>query len=411
MESQIELIERKNGKIFTRHIVPKHGDIDHIDLGKECEFFEYYDNEKLKIHYFKHNSLLDGEYTSFFDDGELELKCTFKEGKFVGKYEEHYKNHQIRRSIEFIASDKIINMEDKIPRVSFQQQLNNGGMVSGFVDGDLVEFYENGHPKSWCHTVDCKMERDWTEYYENGGYKSRKIYKNGRMNGRCDTFYESGKLKETCIRIDDLIEGELTEYYENDILKLQKFYKNNECEGKCLMKYDNDKLFATGYYRSNKAFGEWIIYERNEQIKFKGFCVKDIFYAIEYMDININLLIGDISYDKLVGIYKVNEEALLHKEISLYKLIRFIDEETDYEVDDIEDNTCMICRSSSDDIVNLGCDGENKHGYHLDCLIKWFITQENENIHKCPCCMKEINWKLCKKIKVKPKTVLTEVKV
>lgn len=402
----MELTEYRSGKIFTKKIMPKHDGINIIQADDDCEFFEYYDDGKVKLHYFMSDGVLDGEYNSFYEDGKNHVKCYFKNGKFVDKFEEYYKNNQMKLTIDFISHEKNIKIEKDGLYTSLQIQINTGLTLSGIIDGNSVEFYENGNPKSYYQTKNCRAEGQWIDYYENEKIRLQRNFKNGLMNGEYNEFYENGVIKQTYMMEDGKIDGEFIFYYENKHIKTQGSYKKGVNEGKWTYWYDNDKLFAIGYYRNNKAFGEWIFYDCEEQIKFKGICFDDNFYGYEYMDvIPIRLLLDEMTYDKLVNIYKINEVSENNSNRP-YELIKFIEEETDYEIED-DDNACLICSGNRNDVIDLGCNGENKHSYHLNCIIKWFMTQESKDKQCCPCCTKEINWKLCKKIKIKPKDNIT----
>lgn len=62
------------------------------------------------------------------------------------------------------------------------------------------------------------------------------------------------------------------------------------------------------------------------------------------------------------------------------------------EFTNTENETCMICKDTPDDLLKLSC---NHYGC-INCMATWYKTNKKE---KCPYCTNEIIWQKCKKLK------------
>ena len=59
----------------------------------------HYDEAKTKVnerYYVDKNGLRQGLYESFYENGQLRRRCTYKDGKLDGLYESFYENGQLK---------------------------------------------------------------------------------------------------------------------------------------------------------------------------------------------------------------------------------------------------------------------------------------------------------------------------
>jgi hypothetical protein len=62
-----------------------------------------------------------------------------------------------------------------------------------------------------------------------------------------------------------------------------------------------------------------------------------------------------------------------------------------------DEKFCSMCRLSDGELINTGCEGENKHNFHFSCLKQWF-TETNHEQQFCPYCCSLIDWNKCKNV-------------
>lgn len=96
---------------------------------------------------------LNGTYISYYENGQLHIKCLFKDGAYNGPYEERYSNGKIR----FI-----------------------GTYVQGKLqDGRYTVYRDNGCPDHRFSIKDNKYNGPFEGFDKNGNLSTVTIFKNG----------------------------------------------------------------------------------------------------------------------------------------------------------------------------------------------------------------------------------------
>ncbi|MBR6412849.1 MAG: toxin-antitoxin system YwqK family antitoxin [Alphaproteobacteria bacterium] len=149
---------------------------------------KYYKSGKVKRAYtFDKTGQRQGPYEEYYENGQLEIKCIYKDGKIDGPYEEYYENGQL--CIKCTYRD-------------------------GEFRGLYEEYYENGQPRRRCTFKDGEFNGSYEEYYENGQLRRKGNFKDGKVDGSYEEYYENGQLERKCtFKEDKVVEHE---YYRKD---------------------------------------------------------------------------------------------------------------------------------------------------------------------------------------------------
>lgn len=135
------------------------------------------------------DSLKDGLYQSWFEDGKLYEESTFLQGKLVGNRKIYFPNGQLE----------------------IWEKYNDKGEL-------------NGQYMSW---------------YDNGNLKAEQLYVNNVLQGVLKTYYPDGKLKEQVTMKDNEENGPFTEYYPNGKMSWKGTYLQGDNEFGLLEHYDS----------------------------------------------------------------------------------------------------------------------------------------------------------------------------
>lgn len=175
---------------------------------------------------------LDGYDQTFFEDGSVDAKATYKEGLLEGYYEEYFQNGKM------------------------------------YCQGN----YEEGERVGL-----------WVYYYPNGNEKSTYYYQNGMINGVVKYYDEKGYLEEEVFYYNDLFQrsisydstgtayhdvalnlgkGEMVYLDRNGELLIRNNYLGGEKHGEETRYYNNGKIRSKGSYFNGNETGVWTFYNR-----------------------------------------------------------------------------------------------------------------------------------------------------
>ena len=242
--------------------------IETYAIGEKSIQKAYYSNKKLA--YTRegkldedYNFFTNGKYTEYYKNGQIKVQGSYKEGKRDGEFKVFLKNGKSAGSV-FYKDGKIIKstlvkamkdnasfspvtdiyykLEDShtLRKVDYENGLLKTYFIynkDGILDGESVEYYEEGSIESIVHFRNNIVEGLTITYYENGNIDEEVNYKNNKMNGEAKSYDENGKLNGRTIFKDDIkLEEEV--HKENEILK--NTFKNGE-----LVKQDICELNGT----------------------------------------------------------------------------------------------------------------------------------------------------------------------
>ncbi len=75
------------------------------------------------------------------------------------------------------------------------------------IDGESLEFYENGKVKFRGMMKNGKRDGLWSSYYENGAKWSETTFAEGKKNGKTTTWYENSQMRYDGFYTNDMESG------------------------------------------------------------------------------------------------------------------------------------------------------------------------------------------------------------
>ena len=152
------------------------------------------------IHYFLSNvpafywdyTPENGDCKEWCSNGELCVKCTYKDGKYDGSYQKWHSNGKIHIKCTY--------KENKY-------------------DGHYEKWDENGLPSKKCTYKEGHFDGLFQLWYSNGQLCTECTYENNKKNGLHREWSSSGQLRRQCVYKDDEIDPSHEELmYMNDNL-------------------------------------------------------------------------------------------------------------------------------------------------------------------------------------------------
>ena len=98
----------------------------------------------------------------------------------------------------------------------------------GKSEGFSEKYYNNGQLEWRANFKDGKLDGLWEKFYENGQLEEKRNYKNGKIDGLYEVFYENGQLEWRANYKDGKLDGLFEWFDENGNLTKTKEYKNGE---------------------------------------------------------------------------------------------------------------------------------------------------------------------------------------
>ena len=174
-------------------------------------FFESPDCSFIEVYTVVNDSIKDGEYFRYYENGKLNTSCYYEKGSIEG--------------IKKRYSDK----------------------------GDLVDI------ETYCNGI---MNGSYTVFYPNGSIKLKQIFVDDVLQGISYGYYQNGNLREKVNIKNGFENGAFEEYYPSGVLHWKGKYLSGEYEHDTLFEYNQSghlmrKLFCQmGFcktiWRSNK---------------------------------------------------------------------------------------------------------------------------------------------------------------
>jgi antitoxin component YwqK of YwqJK toxin-antitoxin module len=264
----------------------------------------YHDKEKkiLKEEYEVRDTIsniLNGQYISYYLNGNVESKGQFLNDETAGIWEFYYETGNLKM---------------------------RGILKQGANHGLWEYFYESGE-KSMEGVINGRnREGEWKTYYEDGQLKESGIYKANKRTGLWKLYYEDGTRRAETEYLDDF--GRSTEYYhsgkvmgegpkrgikqvghwryfdEGGVLESEGEFEDGKRTGTWIFYNGEGKVVARGSYSANEPTGSWEYYYSDGTLNAKGEFVnghKNGYWKALYAD---GRLKSEITYVNGNGVWK-----------------------------------------------------------------------------------------------------------
>lgn len=197
---------------------------------------------KIAEQYEQVNSIKNGSYKSYFNDGKLKSEGTFLNDLYNGAWIYYYSNGNEMGRGSYIAGDGTdVSEVSGLPR--------NGR------DGFWKFYNLNGKVKEEANYIKGKLNGSFKEYNDFGDLILIEFYQNGLINGKQERFNNQKiKISEASF-INGIAEGEEKIYYDSGKLKIQRSYKQGKLDGVAKGYFENGKMSSEENYKNGKKNG------------------------------------------------------------------------------------------------------------------------------------------------------------
>lgn len=211
-----------------------------------------------------------GTLVEFYENGQLERKVDYKNGKQTGSSEKFFENGQLwlKFGVDFFESYHKNGQLKEIRKESglFEEYHENGQLKlrgknkkNQIPDGIWERYDRNG--------VDIS-NGPYRVDYSNGRYIRN--YKDGKLNGESTFFYPNDKIESRTNYKNNLEHGLSESFTKYGILTSRVNYKNGIREGTYEIFDNNGELEEKGNYRNGKKDGVWESFYRDKGRSLSG---------------------------------------------------------------------------------------------------------------------------------------------
>jgi antitoxin component YwqK of YwqJK toxin-antitoxin module len=229
------------------------------------------------------NGWLEGEWKSFYPNGQPEIRLSLAKGRVNGQVVHWASNGQ--KIDEFTLVDERLNGL----RQKWDAQgtlLLEASYVLGREDGPFKEFYASGKPRLAAIYKDGQLEGPRSTWFENGRLETTGAYAEGNRHGLWKTWHENGQLQRVSTYdngrelpgwktyySDGTVSGSLSrsgafeEFFPGGSKSAVGIIGRYGREGKWAWYYENGKPWKIGSYRENWPHGEFVWLDEDGRVE------------------------------------------------------------------------------------------------------------------------------------------------
>ena len=178
----------------------------------------------------------------YYENGILEEKGQYENGKMIGNWSYYYSNGQVKGTGDYHFGD-------------------------GSILGSL------GIPRNGRHGL-------WKFWYENGQQQDQLMYLKGQKNGQSINWYENGQTRQKGNWKNGQPYGLWVDYYESGEIRIKRNHKVNELSEISVF-HENGTIYIEGFFYQGifpqysfepegyKQMGSWIFYGNDGSVETK----------------------------------------------------------------------------------------------------------------------------------------------
>ncbi|MEM6523951.1 MAG: toxin-antitoxin system YwqK family antitoxin [Bacteroidota bacterium] len=245
------------------------------------------------------SNVLEGTYTSYYINGNIESKGRFEDNETVGVWEFYYETGRLKMTgnLKKGTNDGYWTYFFENGDRSMEGEISNKKRR-----GPWKIYYESGALKEEGNFVDNKREGLWTGYYEDGNKRSEIDYTYGK--GRSTEFYSTGEKRAEGPKSGSKNVGLWRYFFKNGNVQAEGLHENGKKTGDWKYYFKDGSLAASGTFKNNQAEGKWSYFHENGQKSSEGVFVggqKDGYWGLFSEN---GKLKGETTYETGDGIYK-----------------------------------------------------------------------------------------------------------
>ena len=175
-------------------------------------------------------SLKDGDFVSYFPNGNIREKGMFKDDAKNGQWETFFPNDSPREK---------------------------GAFTNGQQSGKWSFYYRSGELREEGEIENNSKVGTWTQYHKNGKKWGEGAYKNGQQNGEWTWWHFNGSIDVKETYVDGQRSGAWYSYHDNGALKMEGTYENGRRNGEWKSYAKDGTLVGKGNFVNDKKEGDW----------------------------------------------------------------------------------------------------------------------------------------------------------
>lgn len=223
------------------------------------EVIDYHSNGNKFYQGYQVGKLEDGEWTFWYENGKMEEKGSFKEGKKVGEWQSWYEDGTIK---------KIATYDNDILDGLYEEYNSNGIKI-------LEGIYVNG-----------LRDKEWSQWSDSGDLLSLTPFKSGVPHGEAKQYHLNGNLSGQGIYEEGKLKSDWMSWYPNGQKALQvkvdsgrQLFINvwdtlgnfqvEDGNGSFTYQLPYGAIKIKGEVKDMKPVGKWLYLDENNEIVFE----------------------------------------------------------------------------------------------------------------------------------------------
>ena len=220
------------------------------------------------------NSNMDGTFSFWYDNGNIDKKFNYKDDKVDGLQEWYYKNGVKSKSSEYSLGVKKGNFQEWYQSGQLKFNLN---YKNNKKDGLQEEYLQDGTKTLESNMSNNKKNGSFKEWANNGKLVFSGNYKDGEMHG-LQEYYKFGDEngEPNGIKTESFeyyfgeLNGQFKEWNSNGKLKIKGNYKDGKYDGILETYHDNGEKSITKEYSLGVLNGKYSEFDEQGVLKVKG---------------------------------------------------------------------------------------------------------------------------------------------
>lgn len=183
-----------------------------------------------------------GDWTYYYNNGNVSANGHFNDGNYSGKWEEYYSNGTPYYKYEY---------------------------VNGKKNGEAYYYFENGNLRNKIEYKDDSLHGPYQKYTYFGSVREEGTYTNNKENGSFISYHQNGKKDIDATALNGKLNGTYTRYYADGSLHIKAEMKNGDFAGPFSMYYPDGTKKVEANYENGLLEGTYKKYNR------KGICIEE----------------------------------------------------------------------------------------------------------------------------------------
>jgi antitoxin component YwqK of YwqJK toxin-antitoxin module len=249
------------------------------EIGLDGEWIEYYENGEIKCKGNYKDGIKIDDWYFYYENGQIQISVNFKEGFLFTEEMEYSSNETIINELKLrkgsipIGDYTSFYSSGMIQETGFFVELEIDSLRLGLIkktdlrSDEDIDYYEDnfiygsgfvGEEFGYIFGPGIGiLNGEWLQFYENGELKSKQNYNNGIRDGEWLGYHDDGKPRDVRYYYNGLLNDSIIGYDRNKKVVYKGFFKNGTGD---FVSYfsDNFLIKSQGRFVNGVKEGEWL---------------------------------------------------------------------------------------------------------------------------------------------------------